>query len=130
MTGGIWLRASGIAPERFIAVFYTGLGAALLLAGLLFGRNFGRRAPRSADSVGPVHLGTGSFCTMAIWPCLNSRLNGARLRGTRFGASRREGEDDRGDARNRRRDEPEAGGERRVEPGDTASHRPGIAAAR
>ena len=37
MTGGIGLRASGLAPERFIAVFYTGLGAALLLAGLLFG---------------------------------------------------------------------------------------------
>lgn len=42
MTGGIGLRASGLAPERFIAVFYTGLGAALLLAGLLFGRNFGK----------------------------------------------------------------------------------------
>lgn len=39
MTGGIDLRVSGLAPERFIAVFYTGLGAALLLAGLLFGRN-------------------------------------------------------------------------------------------
>ena len=26
MTGGISLRASGLAPERFIAVFYTGLG--------------------------------------------------------------------------------------------------------
>lgn len=44
MTGGIGLRASGLAPERFIAVFYTGLGASLLLAGLLFGRNFGRAA--------------------------------------------------------------------------------------
>ena len=42
MTGGIGLRASGAAPERFIAVFYTGLGASLLLAGVLFGRNFGR----------------------------------------------------------------------------------------
>ena len=42
MAGGIGLRASGIAPERFIAVFYTGLGAALLLAGLLFGHNFGK----------------------------------------------------------------------------------------
>ena len=41
MTGGIGLRLSGLVPERFIAVFYTGLGAALLLAGLLFGRNFG-----------------------------------------------------------------------------------------
>lgn len=42
MTGGIGLRASGLAPVRFIAVFYTGLGASLLLAGLLFGRNYGR----------------------------------------------------------------------------------------
>ena len=42
MTGGIGLRVSGLAPERFIAVFYTGLGGALLMAGLLFGRNFGR----------------------------------------------------------------------------------------
>lgn len=44
MTGGIGLRASGLAPERFIAVFYTGLGAALLLAGLLFGRNYCKAA--------------------------------------------------------------------------------------
>ena len=37
-----YLSVSGLAPEQFIAVFYTGLGAALLLAGLLFGRNFGK----------------------------------------------------------------------------------------
>lgn len=42
MSGGIGLRLSGLAPERFIAVFYTGLGASLLLAGVLFGRNFGK----------------------------------------------------------------------------------------
>lgn len=49
MTGGVALRSSGIASERFIAVFYTGLGASLLLAGLLFGRNFGRaRTGRTA----------------------------------------------------------------------------------
>lgn len=40
MSGGIYLRYSGLVPERFIAVFYTGLGAALLLAGVLFGRNY------------------------------------------------------------------------------------------
>ena len=40
ITGGIWLRSSGVAPDRFIAVFYTGLGAALLAAGLLFGWNY------------------------------------------------------------------------------------------
>ena len=40
MTFGIVLRATNIAPERFIAVFYTGLGSALALAGLLFGYHF------------------------------------------------------------------------------------------
>lgn len=44
MSGGIGLRVSNLAPERFIAVFYTGLGASLLLAGLLFGRSYGRAA--------------------------------------------------------------------------------------
>ena len=44
MSGGSGLRVSGLAPERFIAVFYPGLGAALLLAGLLFGRNYGKAA--------------------------------------------------------------------------------------
>ena len=42
MGGGIGLRISGIVPERFIAVFYSGLGASLLLAGVLFGRNYGK----------------------------------------------------------------------------------------
>lgn len=36
MGGGIWLRSSGLLPNRFIAVFYTGLGCALALAGVLF----------------------------------------------------------------------------------------------
>lgn len=36
MGGGIWLRSSGLAPEVFIAVFYTGLGCALALAGVMF----------------------------------------------------------------------------------------------
>lgn len=40
MTGGILLRSLRLASEVFIAVFYTGLGAALLLAGIMFGRNF------------------------------------------------------------------------------------------
>lgn len=42
MTGGVSLRATGLAPDRFIAVFYSGLGASLLLAGILFGRNYGK----------------------------------------------------------------------------------------
>lgn len=39
MSGGIALRFSGLAPSVFIAVFYTGLGAALALAGILFAFN-------------------------------------------------------------------------------------------
>ena len=36
MGGGIWLRYSGLVPELFIAVFYTGLGRALAGAGVIF----------------------------------------------------------------------------------------------
>lgn len=60
MSGGIGLRASGLAPERFIAVFYTGLGAALLLAGLLFGCQYGKamlrdkREPESGLELHPI----------------------------------------------------------------------------
>lgn len=51
MTGGIWLRSSGLVPERFIAFFYTGLGASLLLAGLLFGRNFAKAAVAAKEKL-------------------------------------------------------------------------------
>nr|WP_207750545.1 hypothetical protein [Anaerotignum lactatifermentans] len=37
---GISLRAFHLVPEVFIAVFYSGLGASLFLAGLLFFRQF------------------------------------------------------------------------------------------
>lgn len=40
MTFGIGLRASHLAPTIFIAVFYSGLGTALFLAGILFGVNY------------------------------------------------------------------------------------------
>lgn len=33
---GVGLRASGLCPQTVIAVLYTGLGASLLLAGVLF----------------------------------------------------------------------------------------------
>ena len=46
----IGLRASGLAPGRFIAFFYSGLGASLLRAGLLFGCNYGK-AVRAAATV-------------------------------------------------------------------------------
>ncbi len=50
MGGGIWLRYSGLVPEVFIAVFYTGLGCALAGAGVLFWVMF-FRYNISADSV-------------------------------------------------------------------------------
>ena len=45
MGGGIWLRSSGLVPNVFIAVFYTGLGCALALAGVLFWVMFFRYNP-------------------------------------------------------------------------------------
>lgn len=40
MTFGIGLRVSGLVPEVFIAVFYSGLGLSLIIAGLGFCRQF------------------------------------------------------------------------------------------
>ena len=40
ITLGIYLRVSGVASNHFIAVFYTGLGSALTLAGIFFGIKF------------------------------------------------------------------------------------------
>lgn len=40
MTLGITISSFHLMPDRFIAVFYTGLGFALFLAGVLFGINF------------------------------------------------------------------------------------------
>ena len=42
---GVGLRISEICPDIFIAVFYTGLGASLLTAGILFLVNFFRHQP-------------------------------------------------------------------------------------
>lgn len=36
IAGSVWLRSSGLVPDTFIAVFYTGLGLALALAGVVF----------------------------------------------------------------------------------------------
>ncbi|MGN0677710.1 MAG: hypothetical protein ACI4K5_08180, partial [Ruminococcus sp.] len=48
MGGGIWLRSSGLVPDVFIAVFYTGLGLALALAGVIFWAMF-VNYPKSAE---------------------------------------------------------------------------------
>ena len=40
MSVGIGFRAAGIFPEIFVAFFYSGLGLALTLAGVLFSRNY------------------------------------------------------------------------------------------
>ena len=40
MGGGIGLRAAGVFPDWFVAFFYSGLGCALTLAGVLFIRNY------------------------------------------------------------------------------------------
>lgn len=43
MVGGISLRLLGILPEWFIAFFYTGLGLALIVAGITFLVNYFRK---------------------------------------------------------------------------------------
>lgn len=48
MSMGIGLRSFGLVPNGFIAFFYTGLGAALCLAGILFAINY-IRVLRSGD---------------------------------------------------------------------------------
>ena len=40
MSVGTGFRAAGIFPELFVAFFYSGLGLALALAGVLFSRNY------------------------------------------------------------------------------------------
>ena len=40
MTFGIGLRVSGLAPDIFIAVFYSGLGFSLIIAGVGFALQF------------------------------------------------------------------------------------------
>lgn len=40
MNGGIGFRAAGIFPDIFVAFFYSGLGCALALAGVLFAKNY------------------------------------------------------------------------------------------
>lgn len=40
MTFGIVIRTQHLLPNQFIAVFYTGLGTALLLAGIIFFKNY------------------------------------------------------------------------------------------
>lgn len=54
MGGGIWLRNSGLAPEVFIAVFYTGLGCALGSAGILFWVNFIKGANPQGHTEGTI----------------------------------------------------------------------------
>lgn len=52
MGGGIWLRSSGLVSNPFIAVFYTGLGLALALAGvmfwILFAKNFNMKKSKAS----------------------------------------------------------------------------------
>lgn len=40
MSGGIGLRAAGVFADIFISFFYSGLGCALALAGVIFIKNY------------------------------------------------------------------------------------------
>ena len=69
MTGGIWLQSSGVAPDRFIAFFYTGLGASLLLAGLLFLSALARALylPGTSDGRTLCAGGLAAFALCLCW---------------------------------------------------------------
>lgn len=49
MSGGIGLRAAGIFPDWFVAFFYTGLGCALGMAGVIFMKNYFFHSVRPID---------------------------------------------------------------------------------
>lgn len=40
MSGGIYLRSSGVVSDCFIAYFYSGLGLGLAVAGIMFWKNY------------------------------------------------------------------------------------------
>ena len=46
---GITIRTFNLLPDRFIAIFYTGLGAALFLAGIIFGLNYYKSLNKTLD---------------------------------------------------------------------------------
>lgn len=90
MTFGIGLRVSGLVPDWFIAFFYTGLGTALLLAGIEFFIQFVKyhkelkteaaqtEAPPAQDAAGNAAAG-------------QEEVSGRRTERRRKGAQRRGG---------------------------------------
>lgn len=48
MALGIVIRTFSLMPDEWIAIFYTGLGAALSMAGALFGRNYFKYKPQKS----------------------------------------------------------------------------------
>lgn len=57
MVGGIALRVSGLVPDWFIAFFYTGLGAALVVAGMSFLLRYVRGAKAACPVLPSSHAG-------------------------------------------------------------------------
>ena len=55
ISGGIWLRSSGLASSEFIAVFYTGLGGALMFAGVSFWRMYFKYSDKKVDIESEKH---------------------------------------------------------------------------
>lgn len=49
---GVGLRVSDLCPDVFIAVFYTGLGASLVTAGILFLRNYIQAGAAGTEDAG------------------------------------------------------------------------------
>lgn len=56
MIGGMGLRFSGLVPDWFIAFFYTGLGAALIVAGISFVLRYFKSAKPGCPAIPSTYL--------------------------------------------------------------------------
>lgn len=69
---GITIRTFNLLPDRFIAIFYTGLGAALFLSGIIFGLNYYKSlnktldySPKSLINIAIIYFSNGWGCFLS-----------------------------------------------------------------
>ena len=60
MSAGIGLRAANVLPQVFVAFFYTGLGCALMGAGVVFVKNYLEYGKNRADNANGANGGNGA----------------------------------------------------------------------
>lgn len=75
MTGGILMRTFGLIPDRCTAMFYTGLGTGLLIAGILFLVTYVRNRVQEGKKSHSAAGSRGANC------CAGKRFTGRESRG-------------------------------------------------